>query len=97
MARIGGSRRKTRKLLKKKHREKGKISLKNYLQEFQEGERVELVLDPAIHEGTFHPRFSGKNGVIVGKQGDCYKVKVKDGDKEKTLISHPSHLREVDQ
>ncbi len=95
MARKGGSRRNTRYLLKKNLSEKGKVSFKEYLQEFKEGDVVSLSPEPAVHEGLYHPRFTGRKGVVKGKQGDCYKVSVKDGGKDKILISHPSHLKKT--
>jgi len=93
MKRIGGFRRKTRHLLKKHIREKGKISLTRYFQSFNEGDAVKLVAEPSIHKGMFHPRFYGKNGVIQGRKGKCYEVLIADGGKQKTLIIHPIHLQ----
>jgi large subunit ribosomal protein L21e len=94
--RIGGFRRKTRYKLSKDRREKGKISLTKYFQAFNEGDRVKLLAEPAIQKGMYFPRFHGKNGKIEGKRGECYKVLIKDGNKEKILIVHPIHLRKVE-
>lgn len=91
--RIGGSRRKTRHKLAKSVRERGKVSLVRYLQKFNEGDRVYLVLEPSVHSGTFYPRFYGKSGVILAKRGTCYEIEIKDHDKTKTIIAHPVHLR----
>lgn len=93
MKRIGGSRRKTRKLFRKEKRRKGKISLTSYFQSFDAGERVNLTVEPSIKKGMYHPRFVGKSGIIKGKAGRCYGVIIKDHKKEKTLIVHPVHLR----
>ena len=90
--RKGGFRRKTRYKLQKKKGTKGKISISNYLQSFKAGETVKLKAEPAVQHGMYYPRFHGKHGVISGKQGDCYIVKIKDGGKEKNLIVHPVHL-----
>ena len=91
--RVGGSRRKTRHKLAKNIREKGKISLTRYFQDFKNGERVYLVMEPSLHQGRYHPRFYGKSGVIVGKRGKCYEVKIKDINMIKTIIAHPVHLK----
>lgn len=91
--RTGGFRRKTRYKLRKNIRDKGKISIRNYYQSFKEGERVNLVPEPAIQKGMFFPRFQGKSGIIKGLKGKCYVVQIKDGNKEKELIVHPVHLR----
>lgn len=91
--RIGGFRRKTRYKLRKNVRQRGKISLKNYFQRFNNGESVTLVPEPAIQSGMFFPRFQGKTGVVIGKQGECYRVQIYDGSLPKELLVHPVHLR----
>lgn len=91
--RAGGFRRKTRSKLKKNVRDKGKISIRKYLQDFKEGEKVTLKIEPAVHEGMYFPRFHNLSGLIKGKKGRCYEVLIKDGEKDKTLIIHPIHLR----
>jgi large subunit ribosomal protein L21e len=91
--RIGGFRRKTREKLKKPRREKGKLSIRNFLQNFSEGDKVQLVAEPAYQKGMYFPRFHGKTGVVKGKSGECYNVAITDEKKQKTLIVHPVHLR----
>jgi len=93
--RIGGNRRKTRHKLAKNVRDRGKISLARYLQEFKVGDGVCLCAEPSIHSGMYYPRFHGKAGIIVGKQGKCYQVKIKDVTLAKTVIVHPIHLKKV--
>mgnify|MGYP001587355627 CR=1 FL=1 len=93
--RIGGFRRKTRHKLKKSPRTKGKISIKHYLQEFKVGDYVNLSAEPAIQKGMYLPRYHGKTATVIGRQGDCYKVRIRDGNLDKTLIAHPVHLRGV--
>jgi large subunit ribosomal protein L21e len=93
--RRGGFRRKTRKKFTKAIKEKGKISLTNYLREFKIGEGVVLKAEPSIHKGMYFPRFHGKSGIIKEKVGGCYKVLIKDFNKEKELIIHPVHLRRL--
>ena len=95
VTRIGGSRRKTRNLMKKAGSAKGKISIRDYLQEFEPGTKVALSLEPAVHEGVFNKRFQGKVGVVDRKKGACYVVKLKDGSKAKEVIAHPVHLKAV--
>ncbi len=91
--RTGSTRRKTRHKLRKNVRDKGKLSIRQHLQSFEENAKVALVADSAKQGGMHHPRFQGHIGTIAGKQGDCYRVKVKDGKMLKTLIVHPVHLR----
>jgi large subunit ribosomal protein L21e len=91
--RTGGPRRKTRHKLRKNVRDKGKIRISDYLQSFKINESVALVAEPGIQSGMHHPKFQGKIGLITGKQGEAYKVKIIDGNKPKTFIVHPIHLR----
>ena len=94
--RIGGFRRKTRDKLKKSPRTKGKISIRRYLQEFKIGDHVNLSAESAVQKGMYLPRFHGRTAMIVGKQGNCYKVRIQDGELDKMLIVHPVHLRGVE-
>ncbi|MBI4141911.1 50S ribosomal protein L21e [Candidatus Woesearchaeota archaeon] len=91
--RKGGYRRKKRLLFRKETRKRGKISLTQYVQEFNKGERVQLSVEPAIQTGMYHPRFYGKSGIVKSKQGTCYNVQIHDGNKEKTVVVHPVHLK----
>ena len=93
VSRIGGFRRKTRYKLQKNIRQKGKISLQKYFQEFKEGERCVLKAEPAIQKGMYFPRFHGKSGIVKSKRGNCYEVVIKDGKLEKIIIVHPVHLK----
>lgn len=91
--RIGRSRRKTRSKLKKPIREKGKIKISNYLHSYNINDKVILKAEPAVQTGMYFPRFHGKSGIIIGKQGNCYKVLIKDFKKPKTMLVHPIHLK----
>jgi large subunit ribosomal protein L21e len=90
-----GLRSKSRHILRKKPRDRGVIPITRALQEYENGESVNIVIDPSIHKGMPHIRFHGKNGIIEGKQGESYKVGINDGNKPKTLIIKPEHLRKV--
>jgi len=95
VTRIGGFRRKTRHKLSKNFRRRGKISLTKYFAEFDEGQKVQLVAEPAIQKGMYFPRFHGKVGIVCGKQGNCYQVEISDIGAKKTLVVHPVHLKKV--
>ena len=51
--------------------------------------------EPAVQRGMHHPRFQGKTGIVLGKQGTNYKVQIKDGNTKKIMITHPIHLKKV--
>ena len=93
--RIGGFRRKTRGKLRKNVHMKGKFSIRNYYQTFNDGDKVALVADSTFQNGMFHPRFFGKAATVEGMQGTNYKVALFDGSKKKVLIVHPVHLRRL--
>ena len=93
--RIGGNRRKTRHKLAKNVRDKGKISLARYFQDFKKGDKVCLVAEPSIHEGMYYPRFHGKAGVVLSKRGKCYEIQIKDVKMLKTVVVHPIHLKRL--
>lgn len=92
MQRIGGFRRKTRSKLRKPVSERGKISIRKYLQVFKVGDKVSFKADPSVQTGMYLPRFHGHVGTVTGKQGICYKVEFYDRRKKKEVIVHPVHL-----
>ncbi len=93
--RIGGARRKSRSKFKKHYQQRGKISLRRFFQRFDAGEHVALVAEPAYQKGMYRARFHGKAGTIQGMRGRAYEVMIHDGNKEKTLLVHPVHLKKV--
>ncbi len=93
--RTGGSRRKTRHLLRKHVRDRGKISISRFFANFKVGDRVVLKAEPAVQGSLYHRRFHGRVGTVNGKRGKCYTVSVKDLNKPKMLIVHPVHLRKA--
>ena len=93
VTRIGTKQRKTRHKFRRHYREKGKIPLSQYFQEFAIGDQVNLKINSNVQKGRFFPRFHGLSGIVTGKKGSCYQVQIKDGGKEKTLFIHPIHLK----
>lgn len=93
--RIGGFRRKTRHKLQKARRQKGKISITKYFQEFSKGDKVLLKAEPSIHTGMYNPKYHSKVGIIKSKKGSCYNISIKDKSKEKIVVVHPVHLKKV--
>jgi len=87
-----GYRSKTRSLLRKKPRDRGKISLSKLLRTYKNGDKVCIKIDPSVHKGMPHRRYHGKIGWIVGKRGRSYVVKITSGNKIKTLLVRPEHL-----
>lgn len=78
----------------KKTREKGKIKLSNYFQEFDEGDTVAVIRERSLQPG-FPETIQGRTGVISGKRGSSYEVKIKDSNKEKKYFIEPIHLKKI--
>jgi len=93
MKRVGGFRRRTRHKFQKTRRQKGKVSMQKYFQEFKEGDKVMLAAEPAVQKGMYFRRFHSNVGIVAGRQGRCYAVRIKDLGSEKTVIVHPVHLK----
>ena len=79
---------------RKKQREHGKIRLSEYFQEFKKGDRVSVKRELAV-QPKFPSKLQGRSGVVSGKKGESYTVKINDLNKEKTYIIHPVHLRRL--
>lgn len=90
-----GQRCNTRHKLHKKPRERGLSPITKSLQKFEVGEKASIVIDPSIHKGQPHPRFHGLTGMIIGLQGNTYKLDVKVGRKNKTLLVRSEHLKKI--
>jgi len=88
-----GYRRKTRALLRKRARERGKSSLSRLLYEYKPGDKVVIDIDPSIHKGMPHRRYHGRVGVVIAKRGRAYEVSVTQGDASKLIIVRPEHIK----
>jgi len=88
-----GLRSKSRHILRIRPRDRGLSPITRSLQTFDEGESVNIVIDPSVHKGMPHIRFHGYTGKVQGKQGNAYIVGITVGNKKKTLVVRPEHLR----
>lgn len=87
-----GYRRKTRSILKRKPRERGKTGLSKILYEYTPGEKIVVKIDPSVHKAMPHRRYHGRIGVIVNKRGRSYVVNVTQGRAIKEIIVRPEHI-----
>jgi large subunit ribosomal protein L21e len=92
MKRSQGYRTRTRSLLTREPRQKGKIGLSKLLHDYQPGERVVIKINSTIQKGMPHRRFHGKIGVVTSKRGRAYTVNVSQGHAVKEIIVRPEHL-----
>jgi large subunit ribosomal protein L21e len=87
-----GYRKKTRSLLRKKPRERGKVGLSKILHEYKSGQKVVVKINSSVHKGMPHRRYHGRIGVVANKKGRAYVVGVTQGKAVKEIIARPEHL-----
>jgi large subunit ribosomal protein L21e len=93
MAKSKGIRRKSRSVLSKKVRDKGRIPLSRLLTSYEEGEKVVITIDPGIHKAMPHKRYQGKVATIVGQRGKAYILEIPQRKTVKTIITTAYHIR----
>lgn len=88
-----GFRSRTRKRLKQKVGFRPSIT--KFLQEFNINQNVIILPEPSSQKGMPSPRFKGKIGKVIGRQGKAYIVEIVNGNKVKRIISRPEHLKAI--
>jgi large subunit ribosomal protein L21e len=88
-----GFRSKTRHKLSKHPRSRGKPPVTHALRDYPVGTSVAITINASVHKGMPHPRFQGLTGKVVDKRGEAFVIETYSGNKLKTLISRPEHLR----
>ena len=77
---------------RKSVRERGKIRFSEYFKTLNEGDRVAIVKEKSV-ANNLPKRVQGRTGIVAGKRGNSYIIKVKDLNKEKEFIVGPIHLK----
>lgn len=95
MRRSRGFRSKSRDKLTKKVRKGESNLITKAMQQFENGEKVAIVIDPAVHHGMPHPRYHGITGEVVDTQGRSYIIKIMDKSKVKHIVAMPEHLKRI--
>jgi len=80
----------------KKIRTKGKLQLSRYFQKLEKGDSVAVVKELSV-KSNIPDRLQGRTGVVEGKRGRSYIVKIKDMRKEKRFLIEPIHLNKIKQ
>lgn len=86
--------RRTRNTLRVRPRDRGKISIRRYFQEFKIGEKAAIVIDPR-YKNIPYPKFNGKIGKITKKQGRAYYININDNGRKKDVLVCPEHLKRI--
>ena len=90
-----GLRRRGRNILRRSPRARGLSPITHEFVQFDVGEQAHIHLDPSIIKGAPHLRFHGKTGTVLAAQGRAYVLSARHGNKYKTVISRPEHMRKV--
>ena len=88
-----GYRARTRGLMSKRVRQRGLTSVNKVLESYEEGQRVDVVIDSAFHKGMPHKRYHGRTGIVKGVRGRAVIVDLTLGKAVKTLLIRPEHLQ----
>ena len=84
-----------RKRTREKFRRSTKAPINEFLKEFKIGDRVVIDINSSSEHGMPFKRFQGLSGQVKQIRGRSYVLLIKDGDKAKTVISMPEHLKKA--
>lgn len=75
-------------------KEKGKIRFSDWFRKFDSGDKVAIIKNPVASAG-FPKRVIGLTGKVLDSRGAYKLIEVKEGNKTKTFIIHPIHLKKL--
>ena len=90
-----GKHSRSRRRLRLREDQHGRIDIKRALQTFKSGDRVLIDPDPAVQKNIPHRRFFGISGVVSDRKGHAYTIQISDGKKIKALDILPTHLKRL--
>lgn len=70
---------------------KKKLTVNQFVKPFKAGDKVVITIK-SYFRGLPHPRYNGRGGEVISKQGGSYIVRIRDGNSEKDLILNPVHI-----
>jgi len=68
------------------------VTIVEQIRTIEIGTKVQLVPN-AKYEDFPHPRYAGRVGKVIRKQGNAYVVELQDGGKKKKFITSAIHLK----
>jgi len=77
-------------------RNRGKLQLSRYFQEIEKGDFVAIAREQTV-QASFPKRLQGITGIVEGKRGKAYMVKIKDGNQDKRILIEAIHLKKIKQ
>jgi len=88
-----GYRNRTRKLLHKHPRERGRGGIGRLLYRYEIGDKVHIDISTENIETAPHRRYQGRVGTIIEKRGRAYVIEVPLGGKVKKVITTAHHIK----
>ena len=84
-----------RKRTREKFRRSIKTPITDFLREFEIGDKVVIDINSSSQKGMPFKRFQGLCGEVMDRRGRAYVLKIRDGDKVKTVIAKSEHLKKM--
>ncbi len=75
-------------------RTKGKLQLGKYFQKLEVGDYVSVIKENSV-VANFPNRIQGKTGIVEGKKGRSYVVRINGQRKNKKFLIQPIHLKKI--
>src|SRR2546421_12423978 len=97
LRRSKGFRTKTRTLISRKPRDRGKQPLGRLLIPYAPGQTVRIMINPAVQKGMPHRRYNGRVGMVSEKRGRSYVVEVAGTKTPRIIIARPEHITSVEE
>src|SRR5437867_12836999 len=88
---------KTRTLISRKPRDRGKQPLGRLLIAYAPGQMVKIMINPAVQKGMPHRRYHGRVGTIAEKRGRSYVVEVTGTKTPRIIIARPEHITSIEE
>ena len=85
--------------MRRRPRDRGKIALGSLLVDYQPGQKVRILVNPAVQKGMPHRRYHGRIGMIAEKRGRSYVVDITavEGKVLRHIIARPEHIEPVEE
>ena len=71
-----------------------KKGISKHFQKLEKGDRITVSIDRSTNF-SFPEKLHGKTGIVEGKRGRAYVVKIKEFKKAKQYIIKPTHLEKI--
>src|SRR5436190_21211706 len=95
MKRSKGIRNRTRTLLRRNPRDRGKNPLGRILTSYAPGQMVKISINPSIKKGMPNRRYNGRVGMISEKRGRAYVIQVTAGKVQRLIFVRRENIQQM--